>query len=236
MGAWQIAVACLLLAQINHVTAVSKKRPNVPWAGPTYVERGYVGHGTGASLTPRIPINKTSGDIMIAHTITEATTLDHSYPAGWAEVAEVAGTGHESSWAWKRSDGTETGLTVTLTGNTTMAISVIYLFRGCVGTGNPYENNNDTSAASNAPRNKLITLGGSDRLAVSLLGIEDNVSPSSWTNSWTEQSDTTSAAGNDGCVVLLTKNYASGSTSEYTAGSLGTSENWTFFNMSLIPD
>lgn len=229
-----IALLLILLAQDVLVHTAHSWGP--AYAGPTYVGAGNGNGGTTASRTPQIPTMRQTNDIFVAVCITEATTLDHSYPVGWTEVAEVAGTGHESSWAWRRSDGTESGtITITLTGNSTMSFARIYCFRSATTSGAPYENNGDTTGASTGPTNENTTLSGDNRLALGFVLVEDNIAPGSWTNGWTEDADTGTSAGNDGELALVSKQFTTGTLSGQTTGTLNTSENWTIFGMALKP-
>lgn len=186
-----------------------------------------------------------NGDIAIVHVnsrLSSDDTASHTYPGDWAKVAsryESPACNH--TWAWKRLDGTETG-TINITGmpgGGVASAARIYVFRGCVASGTPYEAATQTGADSATVASSAITTLGTDRLAVCLVAVSDDNALDALTGSnvtWAESvAEFAYIDGLDGAIGCQQANVAS--ITSITAGTdgMGATDEWATFTFALIP-
>lgn len=211
---------------------------------PTFHDAGAGQSGTGSTLTGiAFPATVDNLDIAICHIVSRTTTpTSPSFPGDWNMVGDAV-LGHQAAWAWKRCDGTEDATTITvgnLPGGGLGNYARIYVFRGCITTGNPYEAQTSTSGSGTSYSSSAIVTLGTDRLAICLVGIGD---------------DDKTLAGMTGSNVtwgMTVSQFASGTGLDYTiacedadvaaptsvtAGSesYSGSELWGTFTFALIP-
>lgn len=179
--------------------------------GPTstYVAAGaYSPDTTVAVASPGYPAGILANDILILHVhlddglgnasitgVTGSWTLLDSVPYINDDTAAVY---------WKRANGFESGtetVTVSESVNSGVIQAMIYSYRGCIATGTPYEaaaNNAQTPTTSHVGSG--ITTLGPNRRVVTLFGCTQANTTGANTNGWTEDSENSTAFGNDACI------------------------------------
>ena len=167
------------------------------WGDPT--------EGGSFSAIP-MPAGFAAGDILIVQafywrggdpTTGPAPTLDFNRPSGWSTLVNPIDQGSmRSAWFWKRADGTETSLSLTLDDTLSgFVFAAIHAFRGCVANGQPWEalalNAGDSIGAVAA--GETILTSGPNRLAVTFFsGVGNGASSpdAGWTQSSAPFGDT----------------------------------------------
>jgi len=144
-------------------------------------------------------------------------------PSGWTALGTgVANATFSRFWAWRRLDGSETALSVAFTGGTASTTNVcgarIYVYRGCVTSGDPYEDPTLSSlTTSQTPAASTIDTTGVDRLVVCLLGIDNDAEAADWSTmpatGWTLNGTigTWNQTG-DGTILGVSKTQATAAT------------------------
>jgi hypothetical protein len=175
---------------------------------PILVTAGTMNSNTGNSTLPvSYPSGIAAGDIILLHTLAKD-------PLGDADVSSITGSFTQADltnandnfsqlW-WKRADGTE-GASETVTfsqaadGPSGVLMAQMSAWRGCVGTGTPYEALTHTSQASTASHvGSTITTLGANRVVVSMFTQAGGSVAGTNTNGWTEQWDNGTVAGSGG--------------------------------------
>jgi len=97
---------------------------------------------SGTSITPVIPANDASNDILLMEAWTNAART-FTTPTNWTSFGFNENSANMSSaWFWKRatgSDGNPTSTVDTALSSTVGGYGRIYVIRGCVTTGDPFE-------------------------------------------------------------------------------------------------
>lgn len=210
---------------------------------PTFFDAGTCTAGTGSTMNVPFPATVAANDIAIWHVIVRQTGASaNTFPGDWNEAFDAV-NGFQTAWAWKRCDGTEGGTSPQVTGLAGGGIanySRIYVFRGCVTSGTPFEASANTSGSSTTYSSSAINTLGVDRLALCLIIIGDddktltNMTGSNvtWAKTVTECA---SGTGIDGTIVCEQANVAAATA--VTAGSqtYSGSEIWGTNTFALIP-
>lgn len=168
-------------------------------AAPTFLSAGAITADTtgGASTTPTPPTH-TTNDILIAAAQNSAGAAMSTATGGWSQILAIAGT-DDSAWFWKRAPAAGTaGPTITASGTDQFAL--VYVIRGCVQQGVPYESaatNNDDTTSDTTPDTAAIDTHGPDRLVLSISTVDSSAAYSSGLppGGWTTSSDLSSASG-----------------------------------------
>ena len=212
---------------------------------PTYNQSGTGNTTTGDTLSVPYPVSGLANlDIaIIATIIRNATDLPITIPGDWDTVVDARVGAMNVSWSWKRLDGTETG-NVTITGGPGGGIGFcgrMYVYRGCIATGDPYEDNTVSSGAVvTTYSSAAIDTTGADRLAVCLVQItDDDKTYSGMTGSnvtWTLNAQFASASGLD--QTLIAQSAPVASALSVTAGSetYAGAEEWQNYTFALLPE
>lgn len=214
-------------------------------AAPTLFAAGALfAANSGSNITPVIPASCQANDIMVfAAMCNGSTTFDP--PVGWTEFgAAVASANQSSKWFWKRHDGSESDPTAVaeslLFSNTVGGYGRIYVFRGCLTSGTPFEDatNNGTPTLSTTPASPTITTTAADRLAVTLAVIDDDNTWSSGMppSTYTQVGRVASTVGGDCMMDGITKAIAvAGDVPGVAIGTQSASDYWRVLTFALIP-
>jgi hypothetical protein len=216
---------------------------------PTFFDAAVGSDSTGAdNLAPAYPAAVAANDIAIVHYGCRGTPSATMAPPGdWSVVEADHNPGTltlHHGFAWKRLAGTESSSTITITGGPGGGVGTygrIYVFRGCVTSGTPYEAEVARGGSvSTTYSSQAITTLGTDRLAVCLVMISDDDktlggitgSNVTWAPTTTQFA---SGSGSDATLFCQQANVAA--ITSITAGSesYSGSESWSTFTFALIP-
>ena len=161
-------------------------------------------------------------------------------PSGWNKVDELTTEANASfAWYWKRATGSETGtetFTSVLNAGSLVA-GVMARYKNCITSGTPYDvvggptRNGVTQSTS-------ITLGsittqGANRLALVMIGVEDNLGISQAAN-YTEDFEVTTDIGGDGSFSFQSQPVASAGVVGAETATTG-NDYWGTLVLALIP-
>lgn len=206
-------------------------------AVPTFVSAGAIANDlTGAaSVTPTPPAHL-ADDILFAVSVNQAASTQTTATAGWTRIAESAPSTTRVAWFWKRATGAGTA-GPTITAASTDQFCVVYVFRGCITTGNPYETNGspNNQGTDALPITQSITTTGTDRLVVAFCGHDDDTTVSGNPPAgWTANSNLTDANGTQAGFRLMSIAAAAPTTVvSATLGTLATAEFWGMMTLAL---
>lgn len=212
-------------------------------AAPTFVSAGaMVTDLTGAASTTPTPPAHVADDILIA-VVDNAVSgeLPTTSTSGWAEILDwVSGTGgsYPLKAFWKRATGAGTA-GPTITANNTDQFAMVFVVRGCVTTGTPYERAKFSAVATwrTPPTSEVITQG-TDRLIVGIAGVTDDTQFSSGypPSGWTGNAQVLSADGTDGGFHIISKTRASaGTEAGVDIGTWPANEVYQTLTLAFIP-
>lgn len=197
-------------------------------AAPTFVDAGTLaGVSSGTTLTTTIPGAATTNDVMVL-ALESQGSMTFSQPSGWEDFAvAIDNAAQSTAWFWKRHDGSESDPSSTT--NNTMSGALagfgrIYVIRGCITTGDPFEDVTMAGAPTldNNPDTAEITTTGVDRLVMSFVIVDDDNTwssgnpPTNWSAAGTIATNTT---GGDCMMDAIQRTVA-------TAQTVGTAT-WT---------
>jgi len=199
---------------------------------------------TGTSITPVIPANDANNDIGIMVVMCNVGST-FSTPTNWTQFGTLINSANQSTnWFWKRltgSDGNPTS-TTSATGSSTQGLyGRIYVFRGCVTSGTPF----DTAAMAGTPTSNTtpITSGynpaGTGRFIVSFVLVDDD-------NTWSSGNPPTlwascgsrlvSTVGGDCMSDAISRQVATTSAvASVTIGTMSGSDYWRTLTIGFIP-
>ena len=215
---------------------------------PTLQAEGGIAAVTAGSLTITLPAHATD-DILVCtvmvwapSTIPPMATIPT--PSGWTKVVGIYDTGGtEISYYWRRAtSGSETNPVFTRglnwdTGTDTCYAGRAYVIRGCITSGNPWDEIDPTTAytTTTGPFD-AVTVSGSERLVVQFGGMTDNASWGAAPSGWTAGTAVTSTTGKDAGFQTFRKDNVSANTSadesNVTAPAQG---GYLFFGVSFKP-
>jgi len=213
-------------------------------ATPTWVADGGAVASAGVTSVP-VPAGIQNDDILIM--LVECTPADSAGTPGsgdgWAHITGSprasnfggGGTHTELAFLWKRTDGTESS--VTLPDPADHFLGIMAAFRGCITTGDPWDVVGTQGGATNGTRNAPTVNTTVDNtlvlavISVASTGLHSGESNSNLTN-LTERIDVETATGNNGAICLITGELASlGATGATTTS--GGSLTWIAFHIAL---
>lgn len=213
-------------------------------AFPSFISAGAITVDTsgGASTIPTPPAHL-ANDILLIMTHNAAGSVMTTATAGWTKINEVDGT-INVAWFWKRATGAGTA-GATVTAASTDQFAICYVIRGCITTGDPFENatthGNGTTADSGAGgvQTSAINTTGNDRLVMAFAGIDGNnaftsINPPA---GWTADNNTASATGTGCAFGVISKQEASPVTPEaqVTMGNTAVSTTHGEVTLAWIP-
>jgi hypothetical protein len=187
-------------------------------------------------------------DVAILHLRTQglfaSTTPTVARPSGWTTIANPvgpAGGGEKDvgAWFWKRLLGTETG-TVACTasggdGSAQGMMGQMFIFRGCVANGDPYESAISASGTSTTMDGTTLVTLGPNRLAGNFYSLSDNLASDPDTG-WVEAFDEAILS------ALVTQRYAASVRQMPVAGStpaeirtVANSRAWSTLSLAFVP-
>lgn len=197
---------------------------------PSIHASGAAASGTGTSLNVPYPTiaSEDSGKLLILTYVNGSSTNLPSTPSGWLIVGTATGTGVVTRVYRKLSDGTESGnLSLTGLNSGDSHIARIHLFDGA----DLVEGASTNTGSSKNPAHASVTTSGDDRLVLSVMGINDDETASSYTGEtggdFTLTYNDTSTVGNDVGMSLQEAPVASSGTISGGSWSYsGAGEDW----------
>lgn len=212
-------------------------------AMPTFVAAGTAQGGTGA-LTVPAPAGIQNNDILL---LLVETRPDQTVaaPSGYAEVTgspqlTTLTSGTQMSVFWKRTNGTESDITVADSGD--HQVAQILAFRGCVTSGNPWDVSGgaiqDTATTSVSISGMTTTVANTLVVVCCASGTDTATAQfSSWANASlsnvTEQVDSFFAAG--GGFSCMTGGKATAGATGTSTATLATSARHAWVQLALKP-
>lgn len=216
-----------------------------PSPTPYLVEAGALfAAASGTSITPVIPASAEADDVMLMAAMANGSTT-FTTPTDWTLLGtSVESNANQSTeWYWKRHDGSETNPTSTTSATLSTTIGGygrIYVFRDCITTGDPFEDVTmaGTPTSSTTPATASIDTTGANRLAVSLLSVDDDNTWSSGNppSGWTAVGRVASTTGGDCMMDAITQVIPSaGNVAAATIGTMSAADFWRSLTLALIP-
>lgn len=210
---------------------------------PYMASKGITATASGTTLAVDIPLHVAGDVLVIQGAKNGAADLTMS---GWTEIVPAQNSANFSTgWWWKRATtGSETA---TLTSSTSASASdglyaQCHRFRGCVATGDPFEDAtaNGSPTSSSTPTWATFDTSGPDRLAV-LFSIHDDdpgassgYPPSGWGTPALGSSGTT--VGGDCRAMGSWRQYSSASTvTGGTTWTMGGTAYWRVLGLAFLP-
>lgn len=218
-------------------------------AAPTFFGKGTLdAENSGTSITPiDFPASIAANDIAVM-AVGCNNTSTFTTPSGqgaWAILGTSleSDAGQSTEWYWLRLTGSETAETVTASAtfsNTVGGYGQIWVFRGCITTGNPFEGvGNDGTAAQTTPDSTAVTTTDVDRLVVCICLLDDNVDAASGfpPSGWTDMGGfSSSSVGGDWATKAMERTEASATTvPAAVVGTWGASLRWRTISFALVP-
>lgn len=203
-------------------------------AAPTLQAEGALAIVTTGDLTPVIPAHQADDILVLTAFLWAPQTAGSmafwsSEPSGWTNVHDAVRVnasnidGRGDVW-WKRAaSGSETNPTVGRptgadTGVDTAFAGRVYVIRGCITTGNPW----DDTSFSNEPSGDwlttangnvtAVTVSGSERMVVWFLNRSDDYVTAPTMSGWTAGTAVESTTGTDASFASFRKDNVSAST------------------------
>jgi hypothetical protein len=234
-------------------------------AAPTFFATGVLdSENSGTSITPTpFPAGIANNDIAVMGVGCGNAATTFTTPSGQG-AWQVLGTslvdaGQSTAWYWLRLTGSETSETVATNvtfSNTNGGYGQLWVFRGCITTGNPFEGvGNAGTVAETTPDTSACTTTGDDRLVVSIVQIDNDFQtgwasgnpPSGWStmgNAVTPPANQGvvgdhlqwSTIGSDWSTDAIQRTEASATTvASAVVGTLSASTRWRTLTFALIP-
>jgi len=183
-------------------------------AYPAYAGHGGIVDSGGASVDIPYPSTVNENDILVI-LVLDADNDTFSIPTGdttWYRIHNDSANGNASyDTFWTRALGSESG-TINVASALTAGLGVygiMYRFSGCVESGTPFEDPTEiVISQSTSPASSLITTLGTERLAICLVAIEDNITMTGHSN-YIDASQEQSTLGGDANLILATQEVAS---------------------------
>ena len=219
-------------------------------AAPTLQAEGAQNQVTTGTLTLTLPAHQTD-DILVCivlfwlpATVGSAATIPDL--SGWTKAGSVMFPGTpdgEVAFFWRRAvSGAETNPTFTRgagwdTGSDGIYGGRAHVVRGCVTTGDPWDELDPTVAltAANGACD-AVTVSGSQRMVVQFLGKTDDFVTAPTISGWTAGSQTESTAGTDSSYGTFRKdNVSSSTTADASTVEAPAAGAYVFFGVSFAP-
>lgn len=214
---------------------------------PYFVAAGaLVDHGASINTTMSVPYPAgiQENDIAVILCYSESavgTTHTITTPTGFASISEqpVVLNYIRQGVFWKRLTGTETGTVSVPTSIGSGAAqdghsAVMFIIRGCVTTGTPYEAMATTSGQSTALTGSAVTTLGAERL-VAHLGTHRDSSTVTPAAGYTENLDISTTVGSDNGHAVYTKSVSTAQAEAAPTNTLSINERWRTVSLAFIP-
>jgi hypothetical protein len=201
----------------------------------------------GSTISPALPASTLADDIGF---MTVMTNQGDVFPAvsGWTQFGAAINSANQSSdWYWRRFTGSgdaPPAFTIdsgTAIGSTNGLYGRVYVYRGAVTTGTPFEavDNAGSPTSTTTPQSTSVITTGADRLVVHLLVVDDDntwssgMPPTGYTNNGPLAS---SSIGGDGMMDAISIPRASaGTQAGVTIGTMSAADFWRSISFALIP-
>ena len=143
---------------------------------------------TAGTAAPSVvcPSGVVTGDLLLLATSTAYGTTTVTWPAGWTELTPApTSSGNNSRVAWRTSDGTEGGTTITATvSNTSKRPMIVAVYSGVGGTPIAAQASAVQSTATTSHPTPALTSTGANQLEVAL-GADATGNGATQTTAWT---------------------------------------------------
>lgn len=208
---------------------------------------GIGGGNTAATVTMSAPAGLAEDDVVLFVTISGSNQDWESVADNNAVAATRIGDPSPSgnltvSFWWYRCPATvPTEFTGDRGGGGGQPLLVGWAFSGCVDTGTPFEDATRAEALTTAettPDTAEITTTGTNRMAVALVGVDDDPDYSSGMppDGWTDAGGFSDTGGSDARADLIYQTVAAASTvSAAVVGTLPGAEFWASVTLALLP-
>lgn len=219
-------------------------------AAPTYIASSAIAAieaDANKPVTVTLPAHETNDVFLLSGGKTNAGV----FTVDGLTMTLIGAQSSSSNWSygywWARAaSGAEADPTLTVSGaalsSTIGLYGQVHVFRGCITTGDPFEDatllSNNGGASDNNPDSSTIDTTGADRLVVCCLSIDDDAA---LTNAGgltlTERSEVSSTLGGD--ARFWTGDLVQAAAGTYTGeqiGTLATAEFWSSLTLALIPE
>lgn len=207
------------------------------------------GESSGTSITPvAFPAGIRANDIAVMGVGCNAAST-FTTPSGqgaWAVLGTSleSDAGQSTEWYWLRLTGSEASETVAASAtfsSTVGGYGQIFVFRGCITTGNPFESVTAAgTVAETTPDSSAVTTAGPDRLVVCICALDNDPDfasgypPAGWADSGAGYSFST--VGGDWATRAMARTEASATTvPTAVVGTLAASTRWRTLSFALIP-
>jgi len=197
----------------------------------------------GTTIVTTIPTNQADDIAVLGLGCNGSTTF--SQPTDWNLLGTSleSNAGQSTEWYWKRMTGSDTNPSSTTSvtaSNTVGTFGRIWLFRGCITTGNPFEGvGNAGTAAETTPDGTACVTTGADRFVVCLTQLDLDTAwssghpPATWDVLGTRS---TTTVGGNYASDAIGKTVASATTvAAPVVGTLAASIRWRTITFALIP-
>jgi hypothetical protein len=218
-------------------------------AVPTFVAASNMAGVSGGNASVALPSGWQADDIAVLQVMTNAGNTFPT-PAGWAVLGTAVNSANQSTaWFWKRLVGGETTpIVFTIASGTALSASNglyarTFAFRGCVASGNPFEDvvNTGSPTTNTTPQTgATFTTDGPNRLVVCLVAVDDDNNwssgnpPANWTVTGTRTTDT---VGGD-CMMDAIRQAVPQTGTSITQANIGTmnaADYWRTLTFALAP-
>lgn len=190
--------ACLFAAAVSQAAL----------GAPTLQDEGALASITTGNLVP-VPGTHQADDILLVSWIfwgPNSTSLpDVATPSGWVSIAQADAPAADGKvgYYYKRATGSSDSVTFTRpagwdTGADTNWSGRVYVIRGCITTGDPWDEADMTAIYSTALQPvDALTVSGSGRLAIHFLAKSDDFAVAPTVPGWTAGTQVESTTGTD---------------------------------------
>lgn len=199
------------------------------------------------NVAPALPASTAANDVALMAVMTNAS---NAFPAitGWTKVtgSEVTNANESSCLYWRRLTGSgDTPAAFTIASGTALSNSNglyarIWVYRGCVESGTPYEQYSLLGPTlSTTPQTAAMTTTGANRLAVCICMVDDDnafssgMPPATWTEFGGIASSTTGGDHMDETIYKALP--TAGTEAAVTFGTQAASDYWVTHTLALIP-
>lgn len=202
------------------------------FAGPSFVAASAIA-STIDPTTVTLPSHQ-ADDILICHAMNFSGSSMTN--AGWSLIdSNTAAVG--AFWWWKRAaSGAESNPVV---GSGTIAYAIVYVFRGCLASGTPYEDATlYTTSSDQTPETSAIDTAGPNRLAACFEGHYQNIAYSSGLppTGWAAANSANTAANAGAGFACITKEVPSAANvPSVEVATLGSATFLKTVTLALIP-
>lgn len=199
--------------------------------------------GGGWDITIPLPGSLQADDIILVGLVIGASSGTISAPAGYnAIVTQISNSDAVCAWYWKRHSGSESNPNFTLSaGGGGVFLGSAIAIRGALVSGTPFEDATTAGVTnSNTISSSLVTATGDDRLAVCMIGVEDDTVFLTYPTAagWTSAVNCANGSGTDARVCMATKDslVATGDLAAATMAQFTSAEHWGTLTLLMIPE